>query len=97
MACRWTHYLVAGDVPAGDRFGQRDGEDGSSCASLGELPRASPQPAVMRPAARAGQGPLSFGQLHLISVALFGIKLVLIAVLAWRAAGARTVPAVAPD
>lgn len=51
----------------------------------------------LMPAARAGQGPLSFGQLHLISVALFGIKLVLIAVLAWRAAGARTVPAVAPD
>lgn len=36
-------------------------------------------------AARAGQTTLSFGQLHLVSVALFGIKGVLIAVLAWRA------------
>ncbi len=37
--------------------------------------------------ARAGQGALSFGQLHLISVGFFGAKLACIAALAWRAAG----------
>ncbi len=37
--------------------------------------------------ARAGQGPLSFGQLHAISAAFFLAKLVMILVLAWRAAG----------
>jgi hypothetical protein len=35
-------------------------------------------------AARAGQGPLSFGQLHFISVGFFGAKLLCVAVLAWR-------------
>ena len=40
-------------------------------------------------AARAGQGALSFGQLHAISLALFGVKLLLVAVLAWRASAAR--------
>jgi Domain of unknown function (DUF4149) len=34
--------------------------------------------------ARAGTGPLSFGQLHAISVLLFGGKLMLVASLAWR-------------
>jgi cation transport ATPase len=37
--------------------------------------------------ARAGQGPLSFGQLHVISVAFFLAKLLCILALAWRAAG----------
>ena len=37
------------------------------------------------PAARLGQGPLSFGQLHLISVGFFLAKLLLILALAWRA------------
>lgn len=37
------------------------------------------------PAARAGQTFLSFGQLHLVSVVLFGLKALLIAALAWRA------------
>ena len=37
--------------------------------------------------ARAGQGPLSFGQLHLISVGFFAAKLLCILALAWRAAG----------
>jgi len=37
-------------------------------------------------AARAGQGPITFGQLHVISVVLFGTKLLLILALAWRAA-----------
>lgn len=39
----------------------------------------------MMDAARLGQGPLSFGQLHAVSVAFFGVKAVLIAALAWRA------------
>ena len=45
------------------------------------------QPLV--PAARAGQGPLSFGQLHAISVGFFATKLLLILALAWRATTAR--------
>ena len=40
-------------------------------------------------AARAGQGALSFGQLHAISVGFFAVKLLCILALAWRAAGAR--------
>ena len=42
----------------------------------------------MMDAARAGQGSLSFGQLHAISSAFFGLKLLLVIALAWRAAGA---------
>jgi hypothetical protein len=34
--------------------------------------------------ARAGTGPLTFGQLHAVSVAFFGVKLLLVAALAWR-------------
>jgi hypothetical protein len=41
----------------------------------------------MMAAARAGQGALSFGQLHFISVGFFGAKLLCILALAWRAAG----------
>ena len=41
----------------------------------------------MMAAARQGQGTLSFGQLHAISASIFAVKLVLVAVLAWRAAG----------
>lgn len=41
----------------------------------------------MMDAARAGQGSLSFGQLHAISSAFFGVKLILVLALAWRAAG----------
>lgn len=37
-------------------------------------------------AARAGQGSLSFGQLHAISAGFFGLKLILVLSLAWRAA-----------
>ncbi len=36
------------------------------------------------PLARAGQGSFSFGQLHAASVAFFGVKLLLVAALAWR-------------
>jgi Domain of unknown function (DUF4149) len=34
--------------------------------------------------ARAGQGALSFGQLHLISTAFFAVKLLAVLALAWR-------------
>ena len=40
----------------------------------------------LMPAARMGQGVLSFGQLHLISTLFYGLKTVLVLVLAWRAA-----------
>ena len=40
----------------------------------------------MMAAARAGQGPLSFGQLHAVSAAFYGVKLLLVLALAWRAA-----------
>ena len=36
------------------------------------------------PAARAGQGALSFGQLHAASLAFFGLKTLLVLALAWR-------------
>lgn len=35
-------------------------------------------------AARSGQGAFSFGQLHAVSFGLFGLKMLLLAVLAWR-------------
>ena len=38
-------------------------------------------------AARAGQGLWSFGQLHAASSVFYVVKLVLLAVLAWRGAG----------
>ena len=39
----------------------------------------------MMPAARAGQGLLSFGQLHLVSACAFALKIGFVAALAWRA------------
>ena len=45
----------------------------------------APQPLMAQ--ARIGQGPLSFGQLHAISVGFFLAKLLCILALAWRAAG----------
>ena len=42
----------------------------------------------MMAAARAGEGALSFGQLHAISLALFGLKMLLVLTLAWRASRA---------
>jgi hypothetical protein len=42
---------------------------------------------ALMPAARVGQGALSFGQLHLISTVFYGIKTLAVLVLAWRAAG----------
>jgi hypothetical protein len=41
----------------------------------------------MMAAARLGQGNWSFGQLHAVSLAFYGLKTVLVLVLAWRAAG----------
>lgn len=35
-------------------------------------------------AARGGQGPLSFGALHGLSAAFFGLKMLLLATLTWR-------------
>jgi hypothetical protein len=40
----------------------------------------------MLEAARAGQGPWSFGALHAASVAFFGVKGILVLILAWRLA-----------
>jgi hypothetical protein len=40
----------------------------------------------MMAAARSGQGTWSFGQLHAVSLGLFGVKIVLVLTLAWRAA-----------
>lgn len=37
-------------------------------------------------AARAGQGTLTFGQLHAVSAVFYAVKLALVAALAWRAA-----------
>jgi hypothetical protein len=39
----------------------------------------------LMPAARAGQGVLSFGQLHLVSTLFYGLKAALVLALAWRA------------
>ena len=39
----------------------------------------------MMAAARAGHGPLSFGQLHAVSAAFYLVKLGLVGALAWRA------------
>lgn len=43
----------------------------------------------LMPAARAGQGTLSFGQLHAVSAAFFVLKGLLVLALAWRAAAPR--------
>lgn len=43
----------------------------------------------MLAAARQGQGPLGFGQLHAVSVAFFSLKTLLVLALAWRAAAVR--------
>jgi Domain of unknown function (DUF4149) len=40
----------------------------------------------LMPAARAGQGVFSFGQLHLISTVFYGLKAAMVLLLAWRAA-----------
>jgi hypothetical protein len=54
----------------------------------------------LMPAAREGLGPFSFGQLHAASTGFFGLKLALVAALAWRALAAapasRSGPAFSP-
>jgi hypothetical protein len=47
----------------------------------------------MMAAARAGQGGLSFGQLHAVSAAFFVVKTGLVLALAWRATAASAKPA----
>lgn len=42
--------------------------------------------------ARAGQGRLSFAQLHAISVGFYAVKMLLVLVLAWRAAAPTAAP-----
>lgn len=42
----------------------------------------------MMAAARLGQGPWTFGQLHAASLLLFGIKILAVSLLAWLAVGA---------
>ncbi|MBL0086348.1 MAG: DUF4149 domain-containing protein [Ideonella sp.] len=44
----------------------------------------------MLPAARAGQGAFTFGQLHLASAAMFVVKGLLVLVLAWRSTAPRS-------
>jgi hypothetical protein len=38
----------------------------------------------LMPAARAGHGPFTFAQLHAVSTAFFGVKTLLVLLLAWR-------------
>ena len=47
----------------------------------------------MMPAARLGQGPLSFGQLHLASAVFYVLKGLLVLTLAWRALTPARLPA----
>lgn len=42
--------------------------------------------------ARAGQGSFTFAQLHGLSLVAFGVKVLLVAALAWRGAGGRPTP-----
>ena len=45
------------------------------------------------PAARGGQGALSFGQLHAASAAFFGVKIMLVMALAWLGTASPPTPA----
>jgi hypothetical protein len=49
----------------------------------------------LMPAARAGQGVFSFGQLHLVSTVTYGLKTLMVLILAWRAT--RPGAALGPD
>jgi hypothetical protein len=46
----------------------------------------------MMVAARAGQGALSFGQLHAVSLVLFGLKMLCVLALSWRVAATPAAP-----
>ncbi len=50
----------------------------------------------LMPAARAGQGPLSFGQLHAASAVCFGLKAWCVLALAWRNAAPSPSPLAQP-
>lgn len=69
------------DRRAGSRFGV---ELGLALAALGCVVFGSYALQPMLEAARAGQGALSFGALHAISTVFFGIRLLLVGLLAWR-------------
>ena len=47
---------------------------------------------ALMPAARVGQGVLSFGQLHLISTVFYGLKSLAVLLLVWRAAAVSRPP-----
>jgi hypothetical protein len=51
----------------------------------------------MMAAARAGQGSWSFGVLHAVSTGFYGLKTLLVIVLAWRLAGAGPVRSAPPS
>jgi Domain of unknown function (DUF4149) len=55
------------------------------CTLLGDFAVQS-----LMPAARAGQGIFSFGQLHLVSIVFYGLKIALVLALAWRATQPRS-------
>jgi hypothetical protein len=73
----WGHRL-----PSGRRIGNAALLWGTvACTLLGYFAAQA-----LMPAARAGQGWLSFGQLHLISTVFYGCKSLLVLLLAWRGA-----------
>ncbi len=72
---------LAADRQAGSRFGA---ELGLALGALGCVVVGSYALQPMIEAARAGQGALSFGALHAISTMFFGVRLVLVGVLAWK-------------
>jgi hypothetical protein len=85
----WVSLLLAALLLAPDRVRGTPGRADAlmlwgtvACTLLGYF---AVQP--LMGAARAGQGPLSFGQLHLISTMFYGAKTVLVLALAWQIAG----------
>ncbi len=66
---------------AGSRF---SAELGLALVALACIVAGSYALQPMLEAAREGQGTLSFGALHAISMAFFGLRIVVVGVLAWR-------------
>ena len=84
----WVSLLLAALLLVPDRVRGTPGRADAlllwgtvACTLLGYF---AVQPLMV--AARAGQGALSFGQLHLISTVFYGAKTVLVLALAWRMA-----------
>jgi hypothetical protein len=74
---------AAPDPASGGRKGVRNGSllwGTVLCTMLGYFAAQS-----LMPAARAGQGVFSFGQLHLASTVFYGLKTAMVLMLAWRA------------